>query len=82
MAHETTGGQATPQEHEGRREANGRQKGGRKEAKREQIKRERFGPLELERHVKDDGRALILYFHAPEKRPRRARGVSSEERSE
>ncbi|HEV3283595.1 MAG TPA: hypothetical protein VG010_05280 [Solirubrobacteraceae bacterium] len=24
-------------------------------------KRERFGPLAVERHVKDDGRALILY---------------------
>jgi hypothetical protein len=25
---------------------------------------ERVGPLVLERHVKDDGRALILYSHA------------------
>jgi hypothetical protein len=25
---------------------------------------ERYGPLQIERYVKDDGRALILYTHA------------------
>jgi hypothetical protein len=26
-------------------------------------RRERFGPVSIARHVKDDGRALILYGH-------------------
>jgi hypothetical protein len=34
------------------------------EDKREQHPQERFGQLAVERHVKDDGRALILYTHA------------------
>jgi hypothetical protein len=28
---------------------------------------ERYGELEIERHVKDDGRALILYTHRRER---------------
>jgi hypothetical protein len=27
--------------------------------------RERYGEIEIERHVKDDGRALLLYSHRP-----------------
>jgi hypothetical protein len=34
------------------------------EGRREERAQERFGPLAVERHVKDDGRALILYTHA------------------
>jgi hypothetical protein len=64
MAHETTG-RPTPREREGGREANGHEEGGREEAGREETRRERFGPLTLERHVKDDGRALILYSRVP-----------------
>jgi hypothetical protein len=30
---------------------------------------ERLGPLEIKRHVKDDGRALILYTHAEREHP-------------
>jgi hypothetical protein len=30
---------------------------------------ERYGPLAVERHVKDDGRALILFAHAGEAEP-------------
>jgi hypothetical protein len=26
--------------------------------------RERYGPVVIQRHVKDDGRALLLYTHA------------------
>jgi hypothetical protein len=33
------------------------------EGTREAHVHERFGPLAVERHVKDDGRALILYTH-------------------
>jgi hypothetical protein len=29
---------------------------------------QRFGPLQLDRYVKDDGRALILYARAAEQR--------------
>jgi hypothetical protein len=32
-------------------------------AKRDDQAQERFGPLAVERHRKDDGRALILYTH-------------------
>jgi hypothetical protein len=38
------------------------------EDRREQHAQERFGPLAVERHVKDDGRALILYAHAERER--------------
>jgi hypothetical protein len=31
------------------------------EQAREAIPTERYGPLEVARHVKDDGRALLLY---------------------
>jgi hypothetical protein len=31
--------------------------------KREPATQDRFGPLAVERHVKDDGRSLILYTH-------------------
>jgi hypothetical protein len=34
----------------------------------EEQAQERFGPLAVERHVKDDGRALILYTHAERER--------------
>jgi hypothetical protein len=34
------------------------------EATREQHPQERFGQLAVERHIKDDGRALTLYTHA------------------
>jgi hypothetical protein len=30
---------------------------------------DRFGPLAIERHVKDDGRALILYTHSEREPP-------------
>lgn len=30
---------------------------------------ERYGPLAVERYAKDDGRALLLYRHAGERRP-------------
>jgi hypothetical protein len=38
------------------------------EERREERAQERFGPLAVERHVKDDGRALILYAHAERER--------------
>jgi hypothetical protein len=38
------------------------------EERREEHAQERFGPLAVERHVKDDGRALILYAHAERER--------------
>jgi hypothetical protein len=34
------------------------------EGRRDEQAKERFGPLDVERHVKDDGRALILFAHA------------------
>jgi hypothetical protein len=34
------------------------------EERREEHAQQRFGPLAVERHIKDDGRALILYTHA------------------
>jgi hypothetical protein len=34
-----------------------------------QTEPERIGPLAVERHVKDDGRALILYTHDRRARP-------------
>jgi hypothetical protein len=30
---------------------------------------ERYGPLEVARHVKDDGRALLIYAHVREEAP-------------
>jgi hypothetical protein len=38
------------------------------EGTREKHAQERFGPLAVERHVKEDGRALILYAHAERER--------------
>jgi hypothetical protein len=38
------------------------------EAKREEPPQEHLGPLAVERHLKDDGRALILYTHAERER--------------
>jgi hypothetical protein len=38
------------------------------EATRDEQLQERLGPLAVERHVKDDGRALILYTHAERER--------------
>ena len=32
--------------------------------KPEHARQERYGPTALERHVKDDGRPLVLYVHA------------------
>jgi len=39
------------------------------EGRREEHAQERFGPLAVERHVKDDGRALILYTHLEHEHP-------------
>jgi hypothetical protein len=39
------------------------------EGAREERAQERFGPLAVERHIKDDGRALILYTHVERERP-------------
>jgi hypothetical protein len=41
---------------------------------RSQAPEERLGPIAIERHVKDDGRALILYTEAQrtEQEPRQA----------
>jgi len=34
----------------------------------ERAPQERYGPLTLERHAKDDGRALVLYAHTEDDR--------------
>ena len=39
-----------------------------REERRTEAPEERFGPVAIARHVKHDGRALILYSHAPEAR--------------
>jgi hypothetical protein len=39
------------------------------EERREEQAQERFGPLAVGRHVKDDGRTLILYTHVERERP-------------
>lgn len=37
--------------------------------KSEEDERETYGPLDIERHRKDDGRALILYALAEREQP-------------
>jgi hypothetical protein len=51
-----------PEAGEGGPPQNGDERDARSRAER--ARRERYGPLALERHAKDDGRALLLYMRA------------------